>query len=158
MDPGTLTAPDRVSLGENSLMAIGGNAADPNSAILIRFVQGVADASAGEIDVTDNMSQGFTDVTRTPRTCRVTADCFWRADDNPISNPPFFDEGDLTDRVLVWPDYQNAPDDVFKFPEGFCVNFTVTIAGTAEVRFSIVLRNSGPYYTPSRPDPAGPFG
>lgn len=155
---GTITAPQRVSLGENSRMLIGGVAGDINTGQMIRFIQAVVDVSIGELEATDNMSAGFTEATRSPRTLRVSGDAFWRVSDNPVQNPPNFQEGQLTARVLIWPDFDNAPNTVFKMNIGFFLGYSVTLAGTADIRFSFSLRNEGVFYTPSRPDPAGVFG
>jgi hypothetical protein len=151
---GTIGGPDRASLGENSRMMVSGTHQQLDG-VWIRFVQGIADASAVEGDVTDNMSGGYTEPTRGPRTCRISADCIFRAGDNPLKFPPKFLEGEFCGRVILWPDYDNDPNVYFKLPVGMCVGFTLTASGVADVRFSLALRSVGVYYTPSRPDPAG---
>ena len=153
---GTITGPERASIGENSRLMIGGTSHNLDGQ-MIRFVTGMGDVSAGEIDVTDNMSGGFTEATRQPRTFRLAADCIWRALDNPIGNLPLLKEGEHCGRVLFWPDFDNQPAVVFKLPIGLCLGFSITAAGAGDIRFSVSIRNQKTYYTPSRPDPNGPI-
>lgn len=163
-----VNAANRVALGENTRMVVGGEGlGDLTSVVLagagnvniniIRFVNGTIDVGGSATDVTDNMSAGFAENSRGPRACSMQADCFWRAADNPFAFPPNFQELEETPRIIIWPDILNAPIVVFKFPIGFCEGFAVTLAGTADVRFNLRLRNQGRYYTPSRPDVRGVF-
>lgn len=166
--PGTgLAAPNRVALGENTRMLVGGLSGVDYSVLaldgvsnlfvvnLIRFVSGNIDIGGSVLDVTDNLSFGFNENSRGPKNATMVADCFWRAADNPFAFPPNFVELEETPRLIMWPDILNAPSAIFKFPIGFCEGFSVTLAGTADVRFNLRLRSQKWYYTPSRPDPAG---
>jgi len=157
---------DRVALGENTRMLVGGEGAGDltvqvqngvmqanfGNLALIRFVNGTLDIGGSATDVTDNMSFGFAENSRGPRAASIAADCFWRAFDNPFSFPPNFLELEETPRILIWPDILNSPGNVFKFPVGFCEGFTITLAGTSDVRFNLRLRSQRRYYTPARPD------
>lgn len=152
-----IAGPDRASLGENSRMLVGGDTGSSNGGAWISFVTGNAAATGPRLDVTDNMSGGFTVPSRGPRSCTITADIVWRAEDNPLTFPPTFAEGELTDRIILWPDYLNDPASYFKLPGGFCEGYAVTVQGTADVRASLNLSNDGEFFTPSRPDPDGVY-
>lgn len=151
-----VAAPNRVALGENSRMLVGGG---PNGADgwWIRFVTGTADVTPTEIRTTDNMSMGFGERTRGERDCAIMGDIFWRAADNPIGNGPQFQEGEDTPKIILWPDFLNAPNQYFKLPVGWCAGYGSVTSGPGETRGTIRLLNQGPYYTPSRPDPRGAF-
>lgn len=159
---------DRVALGENTRILIGGeglgdlgvrvlNGQGLANINILRTVTGTVDAGGSAQDVTDNMSFGFSENSRGPRALSFAADCFWRASDNPFSFFPNFKELEETPRILIWADILNAPAVVFKLPVAFCEGFAITLAGTADVRFNLRLRNQRVYYTPSRPDPNGPW-
>lgn len=147
------------TLGENSRMLVGGNSGDVNATngTWVRFVAGSIAPTAAPVDATDNMSGGFTEDSRGPRSLMISADCIWRAKDNPISSPVRFDEGQIGPRIIVWPDIVNDPLAYFKLPISFCRGFVITLSGVGEVRFSLDLKNMRDYYTPARPDPKGVF-
>jgi hypothetical protein len=157
--PGTgVMAPDLVTLGENSRMLVGGVPGDANfvtNVTWIRFVSGTVASAPGPVDATDNMSGGFTEDSRGPRSLMVSADCLWRAADNPISAPVRFEGGQIGPRVIIWPDLLNDPNAYFKLPKSFCRGYVVTLAGTSEVRFSLDLKNQKTFFEPARPDPQG---
>jgi hypothetical protein len=148
---------DYASLGENSRMLVGGDSGDANfvKGTWIRFVSGSVSLTAAPVDATDNMSGGFSEDSRGPRSIMVSADCIWRANDNPIAQPVRFEEGQNTERIIIWPDIVNKPAVYFKLPNGFCRGYVVTLSGISEIRFSLDLKNQKTYYTPSRPDPKG---
>lgn len=154
---GTITAPERVSIGENSRALIGGVHNGIAGGYWLRFVNGVIDISASEQDATDNMSGGFEESSRGSRRAIGNFDCLWRSADNPIKIPPRFKPGELTGRIIIWPDYDNDQNNYVKFPIGKCNGFAIIMAGTADVRFTLALRNFGRFYWASDPDPAGVF-
>lgn len=170
--PGTgLAAPNRVALGENSRMLIGGAPgidmlpqlltgliAPFTDLIFLRFVTGTVDVGGNVLDVTDNLSFGFTENSRGPKSSTMNADCFWRSADNPFAFPPQLVELEETPRVIIWPDIINTVNAYVKYPVGFCEGFTITASGVAECRFSLRLKSQRRYYHTSRPDPAGVFG
>lgn len=160
--PGTgLAAPGRVALGENSLMAIGGGAneqiGNPNVK-LIRFVTGTWAVGGNPLDTQDNMSGGFTEQTRAGRNCNLSADCFFRSSDNPLSLPPALQPLEETPRIIVWPDFLNNAAAYIKLPVGFCLGYTIVAAGAGDVRFTINVTNQGRFFHLSFPDPLGVFG
>jgi hypothetical protein len=151
-----IAGPDRASLGENSRMLVGGDAAGVNGT-WVRFRTGTVAPTVAPQDATDNMSGGYTEDSRGPRSLMVSADCIWRAADNPISAPVRFEEGQETERIIIWPDFLNAPAAYFKMRKGFCRGYAVTMVGTGDITFSLDLKNQLTYYTPTRPDPLGVF-
>lgn len=166
--PGTgVSGANRVALGENTRMLVGGVSGVDYTVMvqdgvnnlfvanIIRFVNGTIDVGGSVLDATDNLSFGFNENSRGPKNSTVVADCLWRAADNPFQFPPNFLELEETARLILWPDILNAPAQIFKYPIGFCEGFSVTLAGTADVRFNLRLRSQKQYYTPARPDPNG---
>lgn len=152
-----ITDPSLVSLGENSRMLVGGVHQGLQNGIWIAFVTGAVSVGGAEGDQTDNMSGGFSVPTRGPRMMRVSAECLWKSSLNPIGNLPKFKVLQTTDRIVIWPDYLNDQGQYFKMPIGFCLGFDITVAGTADTRFNLTLRNFGTFYYPAEPDPAGPL-
>jgi hypothetical protein len=165
-----LSAPDRVSLGENARMVVGpGDVAGLLPLILagplpaglnvvnIRFVNGTIEIGGDPIPVQDNLSGGFTESSRANKSCMITADCFFRAADNPFAFPPRFEPMEETQRIIIWPDLLNDPNNYVKLPIGFCLGVTMTLPGAGDVRYSLRLSNQKAFYTTVRPDPKGVF-
>lgn len=153
--PGTgLAAPQRVALGENSRVMIGGSSGSANGK-LVRVVSGGLDLTAGVGDATDNMSGGYTEKTRGPRNLSLTMQFLWRAADNPVSSPILLAEGEECGRVIVWPDWLNDPNTYYKMPNSVCEGLGIDIAGAAQVSGRCTLSNQGQYYSPAYKDPGG---
>ncbi len=140
-----------VSLGEDTLITIGGNSED---GIKLLVQTGTVRESTQEVNLGCALSGGFTFRTGSFRDLSIDAKCQWTVVQNPFANPPMLIPGQETSDVFVYPNFADSPDVFYQLPTAYVAAATCEMESGGSggvVSYNLSLKNQEDFGTPASP-------